>query len=99
VLAVLVLPTLEAMLGADVADDGPTTICGTVVTGTIAVDGIIAVDGTNAVDETITVGVLAPGSVAVFGVLWDAPALVLIVTDGTPATVEHVVSNARNENI
>jgi hypothetical protein len=41
----------------------------------------------------------APGGVAVFGVLWDVPALVLSVTDGRPATDEHAVSNARNENV
>ena len=50
------------------------------------VAGITTVDGT-IVDGTIAVGVL-----------WDVPGLVLIVTDGTPATVEHMFSNARNEN-
>jgi hypothetical protein len=75
---VLVLPRLEAVLGADVVDDGPMTICemGTVV---VAETGDVA------------------ESVAVFGVLWGVPALVLIVTDGRPAD-EHVVSNAGNEN-
>jgi hypothetical protein len=48
---------------------------------------------------TIAVDVPAPGSVAVFGVLWDAPALVLSVIDGIPATDEHSVSNARNESM
>lgn len=38
-LVVLVLPTLEAVVGADVVDDGPMTICGTVVVGTTDVDG------------------------------------------------------------
>jgi hypothetical protein len=82
-LAVLVLPTLEAMLGADVADDGPMTTCGTVVTGTIVVDGTIAVDG--------PIVVVGPP-------LWDVPGLVLIVIDGTPTTVEHKSSNARHED-
>ena len=69
------------MLGADVVDDdGPMTICETVVAGIITVDGTI-VDGTTAV-----------------GVFWGVPGLVLIVTDGTPATVEHMFSNARNDN-
>ena len=48
--------------------------------------------GTAVVTET---GVVY-GSVAVFGVLWGVPPLVLIVTDGIPAD-EHVVSNARKE--
>lgn len=63
---VLVLPTLEEILGADVVDDDP-----------------------------VCVGV--PGSVVVVGVLRGVPALVLIVTDGTPATVEHMSSKTRNE--
>ena len=77
----LVPPTLEIPVGADVVDDGPMTTCEMVVTGAI-VDGTFAVDGTTAV-----------------GVLWDdVPGVVLIVTDGTPATVEHKFSKARNEN-
>jgi hypothetical protein len=56
--------------------DGPMTV--QVVAGTIAVDGTITVDG------TIVVDVLAPASIATFGVLWDVtvPALVLSLTDG-----------------
>ena len=41
-------------------------------------------------DGTIVVRMPGPGSVAV---------LMLIVTVGTPATVEHKFSNARNENV
>ena len=37
------------------------------------------------------------GTIAV-GVLGEVARLVLIVTDGTPATVEHMFSNARNDN-
>lgn len=75
------LPTLKAVVGADV---GPMTICETVVGETIGVDGTIGVDRT------------VPGSVAVFGVP-AVPALAPIVTVGTPATDEHTASYARNE--
>jgi len=88
---VLVLPTLEALavlvLGADVVDDGPMTVCGTVIIG-----GTINVDWTIGVDT-----VEPPGSVTEVGALWDdvdeAPSLVSIVIDGTPPTSEHTFSN------
>jgi hypothetical protein len=53
-------------------------------------------------DGTIVVlGEPALGSVAVLGVLWNVPvpALVLIVTDGTPTIFKHVESKTRNENV
>jgi len=59
-MTVLVLPILEAtwtLLGADVVDDGPMTICETVVTGIIVVDGTIAV-GVGLV-LSVTVGIPA----------------------------------------
>ena len=75
---VLVLPTLKAVLGADVVDDDPMTLC-ELELGTAVVAETGVVDG-----------------VAVFGVLWGAPPLVLIVIDGRPAE-GHVDSNARKE--
>lgn len=82
--AVLVLPTLEARLGADAVEDGPIITC----------EPEVVVAGTFAVDVPAP-----PGSVAVFGVLWDAPTFVLSVIDGRPSTVEHALTYARNENV
>lgn len=79
-----VFPALEAVLAVlAVVDEGPMTICETVVTGTTVVAVVGVVGGT----ET-------PGSVPLVvpvGVLGDAP--VAIVTDGTPATGAHRLSN------
>ena len=87
-----VLVTLEAVL-----DDGPMTICETVVTGieTIVGDGAVVADGRIAVAVPLIGVAEPPGNVAVFGVLWDVAGLVLIVRDGTPGTVAHAVANAR----
>ena len=78
---VLVLPTLKAVLGADVVDDDPMTLC-ELELGTAVVAETGVVDG-----------------IAVFGVLWGVPLLVLItgiVIDGT-LSERHVDSNARKE--
>ena len=79
---VLVLPTLKAVLGADVVDDGPMTLCelefGTaVVAETGVVDGSAAVFG---VLWSVPLLVLITG----------------IVIDGT-LSERHVDSNARKE--
>lgn len=80
----------EALLGLltlDVVDDGPMTICGTVVTGTIDVN----VAGICVKGKFDVAGIVAVGSVGAF---WDGPGSVLSVIGGTPVTEAHILSNA-----